>query len=246
MLGYYTPVLLLQAFCLYHAYKNGTQQRWYWLILFFPLVGCLIYLYNNFYSKNNVRTIAESVKVVINTNYRMELLEKELRFSDTVSNKTNLADEYMKNGRYEDAIVLYGDCLKGFMADDPTIRTKLVHAYYLHGAHHKAIEYGCALESEKSFRNAEERIAYAQALHRVDKTEEAEIVFLDMDRTFTNYPHRMAYCKFLMETDKRELAKEKLAELVAEFEHMGSAERRLKRTVIKEISGLYNSIMQPQ
>src|SRR5688572_7886882 len=131
MLGLYTPLLILQAFCVYHAYKNNVEQRWYWLIIFFPLVGCLIYLYHNFYNQSTVQTISQGVKGVVNSNYRVEQLEKALRFNDNVANKVNLADAYAKLGRFEEAIELYTDCLSGFMAEDPELRMKVVHAAFM-------------------------------------------------------------------------------------------------------------------
>lgn len=242
MFGYYTPVLLLQAFCLYHAYRNNTQQMWYWLIIFFPVVGCVIYLYNSFYSRHHIKNLAEGVKGVVNSNYRIEQLEKELRFSDTMKNRTNLADAYVKIGRYAEAIELYSASLQGFMADDPTLRMKLVHAHFLNRDYESAVRLGDQLGSEKSFKNAEERIAYAWALHHQGDTERATQVFDDMDRTFTNYPHRLEYCKFLLETGRRDEASAKLAELIAEFDHMDSTERRLKRNVMREIRGLYGKV----
>jgi hypothetical protein len=62
-------------------------------------------MYHNFYNRNNINTIAEGVKEVVNSNYKIEQLEKALQFSDNITNKTNLADAYVGNNRYTDAIV---------------------------------------------------------------------------------------------------------------------------------------------
>lgn len=242
MFGYYTPVLLLQAFCLYHAYKNNTQQMWYWIIIFFPVGGCLIYLYNSFYNRNNIRNLAEGIKGVVNSNYRIEQLEKELRFADTVTNKTRLADAYVAIGRYQDAVGLYSDCLKGFMADDPALRMKFLQACYFIQDYESTVQCGMQLETEKTFRNAEERIAYAWALYRQGNVDQARLTFEDMDRSFTNYTHRLEYCKFLLEIKESDRSKEKLAELLSEFEYMNSMERKLKRNIMKDIRSLYDSL----
>src|SRR6187402_50163 len=131
MLGFYTPLLIIQALCLYHAYRNNAEQRWYWLIIFIPGIGCALYAYHHLYSRENVQTITQTVKEVVNSNYRIEQLEKALRFSENVTNKINLADAYMQVARYNDAAVLYKDSMQGFMADDPTVQMKLLHAYFL-------------------------------------------------------------------------------------------------------------------
>lgn len=241
MLGLYTPLLILQVLCIYHAYKNNVEQRWYWLIALFPLVGCLIYLYHNFYNRNTVQTLADGVKGVVNSNYRTEQLEKALRFNDNVTNKTNLADAYVKLKRYPEAIALYKECLKGFMAEDPDLRMKVLQAAFLDRDFESVISYGNELDGEKTFRNSEARISFAWTLHLKGKTQEAQKVFEDMNKTFTNYRHRLEYGKFLKETNQLELLKNILMDLSEEFNHMKGTERRSYRGIMQEARDLYTN-----
>ena len=240
MYGFYTPVILLQAFCLYHAYRNNAEQRWYWFILLFPIIGCAIYLFHHFYNRSSIDTIAESVKGAVNSNYRITQLEKALEFSDSIKNRTILADAYVENERYNDAIRLYTESLAGFMADDPGLRMKLLHAHFLNQDYTRAIALGKDLESEKTFRDADQRLAYAWALHYDGKTEAAEKIFQDTDRSFTNYRHRMEYCKFLLHNGRTDELESKLNDLLHEFEHIRGPERRLYRDVIRETRELYS------
>jgi hypothetical protein len=241
MFEFYTPVFVLQAFCLYHAYRHSSEQRWYWLILFIPVIGCALYLYHHFYSRSSVQNIAEGVKVIVNSNYKLEQLEKAYRFSNNLTNRVNLADAYVNHGRYPEAIDLYKESLTGFMADDPVLRMKLLAAHYRSGDYETTVAYGRELEPEKSFRDAEEHIGYAWALHRLGRTEEAGRHFELMDRSFTNYKHRIEYCKFLREVNRLEDLKTKLTELSEEVEHMKGNERRLRREVVREIRELYSA-----
>jgi hypothetical protein len=235
MLGFYTPLIFLEGFCLYHAYKNNVEQRWYYLIIFLPVFGCLFYLYHHFYSRRGIENIGQTVKQVVNSNYRIEQLEKAHRFADNVTNKVNLADAYVSIGRYGDAINLYQECMSGFMADDPTLKMKILSAYFHDKAYDHVVALGKQLENEKTFRNAEERIAYSWSLHFVGKSNEAEAEFSAMNKTFTNYPHRLAYCKFLKGEGKNDLLQELITELTEEFEHMKGPERRLYRGIYSEV-----------
>lgn len=239
MYGFYTPILILQAFCVYHAYRNNAEQRWYWFIMLFPVIGCLFYIYHAFYNRRNMRNIAESLREVVNSNYKIQQLEKNLRFADTVTNRIQLADAYVEIGRHKDAIELYQNCLQGFMDNDPMIRMKLVQGYFSSGEYAKAITYGDSLTSEKAFKNAPARISYAWSLHYNGSSDLAEDVFRDMDRSYTNYEHRTAYCKFLIETKKTEDVKNRLGELMEELEHMKGPERKLYREVKREVYDLY-------
>ncbi len=245
MYGLYVPVLLLQAFCVYHAYKTNAEQRWYWLILLFPVIGGIIYLLQNFNNRSTIDSLTENVREVVVSNYHIDQLEKALRFSDNIKNKVNLADAYAEVGRCDDAIRLYTECLHGFMADDPVIRMKLLRTCFLNGEYERAVTIGNGLATEKDFRHSEERIAYAWALSLSGNLDAAEETFADMDRTFTNYYHRLEYCKFLLKAEKLDIAQEKLRDLLAEFDQMQGLERRTKKHVFREVKDLYTTHFSP-
>ncbi|MFL5728659.1 MAG: CDC27 family protein [Cytophagaceae bacterium] len=236
--GYYTPVLILQAFCLYHAYKNNNQQKWYWIILFFPLGGCLIYLYDNFYSRNKLKSFSEVAKNIVNSNRRIEQLEREVKFNDNVTNKINLADAYMTVDRYEEAVKLYESCLTGFRSDDPFVQMKLLSAYYQHKNYKKVIELGQKLSGYKDFKNSEQRIALAWAYYFENDHAKCLEVFKDCNRTFTNYKHRVEYSKALLQLNKPEEAEGVLASLLEEFELLKGYERSATRGLMREAKEL--------
>lgn len=239
MYGFYAPILFLQAFCIYHAYRKNAEQRWFWLIVLLPLVGSVIYLVYNFNNRETLDTLKENVKVAVNSKYRLEKLENALKFSDNITNKLNLADAYTEEGRHQEAIALYAECLQGFMADDPAIRMKLLKAFYLNGNYRAVVEYGNELESERSFKDSDARVAYAWSLFHEGNVPQAEHVFDQMNIAFTNYHHRMEFCKFLLKTEKPHAAKETLTSMMKEFDQMQSGERRLMRDVLSEVKAVY-------
>lgn len=238
MIGYYTPVLVLQAFCLYHAYRNNSMQSWFWLILFLPGIGCAIYLYHHFYNRSNMETLAEGVKNVVNTNYKLEQLDRAHRLSDNISTKTNLASAYVTYGRFDEAISLYKECLTGFMADDPILQMKLLKAYFLKKDYDAAVIVGQNLQSEKEFRKSDERISFAWALYYQGNHVDAEKEFQDLDRSSANHWQRMEYAKFLVLSDRNDLAYEKLDILLQEFELMRGVERKVNASTIREVREL--------
>jgi hypothetical protein len=244
MLRLYTPVFILQAVTLYLAYRNNAEQRWYWFIIFFPGLGSLLYLFDQYYSQRNISSLTETVKEVVNSNYKTEQLEKAQRFSDNTINRLNLADAYMEIGRYAEAINLYQSTLTGFMEDDPVVRMKLLNALFMAKSYDQVIMLGEKLESEKTFKNAESRISYAWALHYQGKPEAAEKVFQDMNKPFTNFKHRVEYCALLSESSRKEEASVLLEELLEEFENMRGPERKLHRDANRNARNLYTSISQ--
>ncbi|HEY0739815.1 MAG TPA: hypothetical protein VGD40_00080 [Chryseosolibacter sp.] len=238
MYGLYTPVLLLQAFCIYHAYRNGVEYRWYWFIILFPLFGCVFYLIHHFNNRASINNITEAVKGVVNSNYKIEQLEDAYRFSDTLNNRVKLADAYVEVGRAEEAVKLYRESLSGFMSDDLGLQMKLLHAFYVNTEYQEAVDLGASLEQNPQFKKSITRIAYAWALHHSGRTDSAEQIFQDMDKSNTNYEHRLEYCKFLQRLGRTDDMKLKVQELLAEFEFMRGPERKINREMINEVRDL--------
>ena len=227
--------LILQAFCMYHAFTNKSEQKWYWIIMIFPVGGSLFYLYHHFYSRQNVDAVSEGVKAVVNTNYAVQKLEKEVEFSDTNANKKLLAAKYMELNRYEDAIELYESCLEGYNIDNPGILTKLVEAYYHLESYKKVIELADKLKEDTKFLKSEEYVFYAWSLFQLDQHELAEKAFLVTDVSYDNYKHRLDYTDFLFQVDRNKEALDKLEVLIDEFKHMSPQGKRLNKAVIKEL-----------
>ncbi|UTW64384.1 tetratricopeptide repeat protein [bacterium SCSIO 12741] len=226
MFRFYTPILILQFFCLYHAYKNKSESWWYILILMFPLVGCLIYLYKHFYSRQNVERVSEGVKQVINTNYHVDKMEKQHRFNDSVGNRINLADAYCGVGRFEEAVELYESCREGYLHDDPGLIMKLMVTHFQMENYRPVVELGKSLEGNKDFEDDSSRVAYAWSLHHLGDQEEAYQAFEIMDVRFSHYGPRLEFCKFLDASGKRDEARERLDQMLDEISHMTRRERK--------------------
>lgn len=238
MYGFYTPILLLQAFCIYHAYRNNVEYRWYWFIILFPLFGCVFYLIHHFNNRASINNITEAVKGVVISNYKIGQFEDAYRFSDTLNNRVKLADAYVEVGRVEEAVKLYRESLTGFMSDDLGLQMKLLHALYVNSQYQEAVDLGASLERNPQFKKSLARIAYAWALHHSGRTDSAEQIFQDMDKSNTNYEHRLEYCKFLQRLGRTDDMKYKVEELLAEIEFMRGPERKLNRNMINEVREL--------
>jgi hypothetical protein len=234
---YYYLVIALQGFCLYHAYKNNTQQKWYWLIIFVPVIGGLIYLYDNFYNRRNVSNLTEGVKGVVNSNYNIEKLEKTLKFSDTFVNKINLADAYASKGRLEEAINLYESCKVGIYKDNPDLFQKLSKAYFLNKNYSKIITL-----SKELAPTGEGKITLAWALHYAGESDKAEVKFKEMGGRFTNFEARTAYAQFLLEKNRSHEANDILCDIIEEYDSMSNYEKNLRKGTVSEAKRILKTI----
>lgn len=238
MARFFPLIMALQAFCLYHAYSNKTNQKWYWIILFFPFIGSLIYLYSNFYSRRNLDTVTEGVKETFVKNYTIDKLERNLKFSNTFSNKMELADEYHKVGQFERALELYDSCKEGIHEDDPLLLTKLIRNHYALKNFETVTQYGSRLIDDREFKSSEENSMYAWSLSEIGNQEKAIEVFEELDIQFSNYQSRVDYIQFLIHIEYHSQAREKINTLLEELESMDSYEKSLNKAIIKEVKYL--------
>lgn len=242
MLPAFYLLMAMQGFCLYHAYQNRTDQKWYYIILFIPYIGCLFYLYDAFFNRSTVTEVTETIKHVVNSNYKIEQLEKEAQFNDSATNNMRLADAYMEIGRHAEAAQLYDISRVGFMTDDEGLKRKLIDAWYRAGEFEKCVALEAELKDTKAFRNSLERVSLAWALHKLGRNDEAQKHFDDMNRTFSNYAQRYSYCEFLIATSNLPRARELAGELATEFEMMKGPERRLYREIMRQVANMQQSL----
>ncbi|MGK0316704.1 MAG: hypothetical protein ACI86M_002939 [Saprospiraceae bacterium] len=242
MFKFYPLVVLLYAFCIYHAYTNKADQKWFWIILIFPFFGSSFYLYDTFYRRDEINVIKEEVKSTLVPDYKSNKLEKHLKYTDTVTNRIVLGDEYSRKGNYVEALALYNSCNEGLYKDDVHLLLKILKSNYLLDDYKAVIAFGDKIKQKKEFTNSNEKAAYAWALYYENRNEEALKNFEDLNISYSNYESRLEYARFLNLLDKRHETKSLIEEMLEEIESMDSYEKKLKKAIYKEIKNAYSRI----
>lgn len=233
---------MIQVFCIYHAYKHKTEQKWFWIIIVFPFIGSCIYLYHHFYNRRNIEGLKEGFKETFIENYTIKKLEKELKFSDTYNNRLLLAKEHVNVGNNHRAIEVLETFCEGSYANDYDLNATLLQANYEIDNFQKAVDYGNKIEDVKEFVNSNFLIAYAWANYRIGQISKADQLFEKIDHKYCNYDYRLEYAYFLNETDRKAVALQKLEDLMEEINEMDSYEKNLNKRAAREIKNLYRKI----
>jgi hypothetical protein len=131
---FYLPTLLIvavQVFFAIHCVRNG-KPAWLFIILFFPLVGSLVYLFLEFLpemrARGTVSSTARKVRDRINPAAEIQRLEDQVAISNSLVNRLALARGYLRVGRGDEAIALYRASATGLYEDDPTVLSELAAA----------------------------------------------------------------------------------------------------------------------
>ncbi|WP_420572334.1 hypothetical protein [Kordia sp.] len=235
MFRFYTPVLILQIFCLYHAYKNRKEYFWYLLIFMLPFLGAIIYLITQVFNKSDLESMKEEIATIIIPSKKVKDAEKRLAFSDTFQNRVALADAHFENGDYENASIHYEAALKGNFEKDFYVITKMISAMSQSENYEEVIRLAEEIKDNHEFKNSKSQYIYGLALDKLGRIEEAEENLKTVDQRYSNYGERLILAKFYEKNGKRTKAIELLDEIITESAHMSPQNRKTYRQVVTNV-----------
>lgn len=239
---YFYFIIALQGYCLYHLYKNRNAYYWVFLILFLPLIGCIIYLITQVYNKRDADKIQENLVSIINPTKKIKDLERKLKFSETYQNKVDLADAYLQINSYDRAIPYYLDALNDNLQNDQYAIKKLIECYFSIQDYEKVILYAEKIKDSSEFIKSRSQFLYGLALEKTGRPDEAEINLKEIDVRYSFYEERLILAQFLLERHKNEEAKTILNDIYSESQNMTRQNQRIYRNTIAEVEKLKNSL----
>lgn len=234
----YYLIIALQGFCIYHLFKNRNPYYWIFLIIFLPVVGCIIYLITQVYNKRDAEKITSEITHIINPTKKIKDLEKQLQFSESYQNRVNLADAYLEIKDYNNAIPHYLEALEGNLQNDLYIIKQLIEAYFKIEDFEQVALYAEKIKEHSEFKKSRVQFLYGLALERLGKFDKAETNLKAIDIRYSFYNERLIYAKFLISRKKEAEAKEILEEIQAESQHMTKPNKKLFRATIQEVEKL--------
>ena len=227
--NFYYVSIVLQAICVYHCIRHGNQNKWIWIIVFLPFIGCLIYFFSEIVTGREVGRMQSGLGEIINPSGSIRKLESNLRFSDTFANRIALADAYLAAGDTDKAISIYEESLKGAFEENEYVLSQLVVAYHRKKLYAKAVWAAEKIKRLPQFNFSHCHVLYADSLVQTGNTTAAEAEFKAMNGKFSHYEGRYYYALFLLKQDRPEEAHQLLSDIVVESKHLSARERRYYR-----------------
>ncbi|WP_299111992.1 hypothetical protein [uncultured Winogradskyella sp.] len=239
---HYYLIIALQAYCIYHAYKNHKPYYWFFLIFFIPVLGSLIYIITQVYNKSDADKIQSELTSIINPTKKIKDLEKKLEFSDTYSNRIELADAYLSNGDFPNAILNYKETLKDTAQNNLYAHQQLILCYFQLKDFVGVLDSSELIKTKSEFKGSKQQFCYGLALKELGELEKAESELKQIDRPYSNYTERLELAKFYIENNRTTEGKELLSEISTESQHMTKPNRRIYRTTIAEVERLLKTL----
>ena len=213
-------VVLLIQFCFaYHALKTGRPYWWMFVIMAFPVAGCIIYYFVEVFpgsrEHRGANRAARKLARVLQPDADLRRRAEELEVCGSVDNRIALAAECMNHQMYPEAARLYESCLNGVHASDGTILFGLAQALVEAGEWSKASAVIERLKSSVSkFRPLETQLLQARLLEGRGENDAALSAYRGLIPAFVGLEARYRYGSFLLRLGRQEAAIEVFNDVV--------------------------------
>ena len=238
----YFLIIALQGFCIYHAIKNSREYYWYFLILFLPVIGSIIYLITQVFNKRDLDVVQNEIVSVINPTKKVNDLRKQVEFADTFQNRVLLGDALYEIKDYNSGICEYEIALNDNYESDTGVVKKLLEGYYQTNQFDKVIFCAEKIDQKSDFKGSRSQFLYGLALKEEGRSNEAEENLRSIDQRYSNYEERYILAQFLISRGKNIDAKEILSEIMLESQHMSKHNHNKYRGVVNDVKKLITSI----
>jgi hypothetical protein len=130
-------IILLQLTVLFHAMKTGRPYYWIFIIMAFPILGCVIYFIVEMLpgsrQERRLKMIGQDIVKAINPDRDLKRRAEELEICGSVENKLKMADECVERGMFDEAIRLYEGARSGQYEFAPDLLHGLARARFFNG-----------------------------------------------------------------------------------------------------------------
>lgn len=227
-------VLLIQLCFAYHALKTGRQYWWLFVIMGFPVMGCLLYYFIEvFPSSRESRSAVKAVRAIskaLDPDKDLRARVADLDTCGSVENRILLARECVAHRMDAEAAALYRSCLTGVHESDPDIRHGLATALLLNSNYGEALAFAQRLRaSHPTYRVADIGLVIARALEGTHRLDEALAELRVLADTYPGEEGRWRYGALLSRLGRTQAAQEVFRRMLRNGERMPAHYRDAQR-----------------
>jgi hypothetical protein len=213
-------ILVLQVVCIVHAAKTGRFWPWGYVVLFLPGFGALAYvlieLLPEWFGSVQGQQTRQRVVGTLDPGRRYRQLTDQLEVTDTIANRSALAEECLELGKFEEALGHYDHILSLPLGDDAVYAFGKARAQFGLGRAQDAV---ATLDDLRvrwpDYQSADAHLLYARALEESGRTDDALSEHQAVANYFPGAEARVRYGLLLDKAGRQAEAKKLLTETLA-------------------------------
>ena len=219
-------VTLLSLGFMIHAAKTGRFMPWFYVILFLPGLGAAAYvvveLAPAWFGSYGGQRARGQISATLNPAGRYRQLKDELAVVDTIANRSTLAEECLRLGKFDEALAQYEAILAKPLGDEPAYLVGKARALFGLGRAREAV---ATLEATE-LQSPEGQLLYAMSLEAVGRNDEALVNYERAARHYPGPEARVRRAQLLQRMGRAGDAQEIAAEVVADLTRAPSYVRK--------------------
>lgn len=220
-------VIFIQFCFAFHALRSGKPHWWIFVIMGFPVAGCVLYYFIEvFPTTRESRTAEKAVRAIARSfdpdkDFRARVADVES--CGSVANRMALAQECVSRGIYDEAETLYRSCLTGVHANDPDVLFGYASTLVLKSSFQLALpELQGLIDHHPSYRSVDVRMFLGEACEGTGDYDRALAEFSDLADTYPGEEGRWRYGALLKRMGRAVEANDVFRGMVKRAERMPS------------------------
>ncbi len=224
-------LLLINIVLIVHAAKTGRFWPWGFVILFIPVFGALAYvlveLLPEWFGSAQGQRTRRRVTSTLDPGKRYRALTEQLEVTDTIANRTALAEECLALGKFAEAKAHYEHVLSLPLGDDPAYALGKARAEFGLG---NAAATVATLDDLRArwpdYQSADGHLLYARALEQSGRTADALAEYAAVANYYPGAEARVRYGLLLARQGRQAEAKTIFSEVLAQLKRAPKYVRR--------------------
>jgi hypothetical protein len=230
---------VVQALLIVHCIKTGRNQLWIWVLAMLPVASIIAYtaaelLPDLLRSRTTQRTV-KGMKKALDPEADLRRLAARAQISGGVDASQRYAEELQKVGRYEEAIGIYRQLLRGLYEHDPNLMLGLARAHF---AAEKPADARATLDElirlNPDYRSSEGHLLYARALEREGQMQRALDEYKALSAYFAGAEAAVRYAQLLRAQGQADAARAVLKALLDQSAVAPAHYRRTQEEWLKQ------------
>src|SRR5688572_4095453 len=117
--------VIIQGCFIFHVFRTRRPYWWAFIILSFPVIGCVVYYFIEIFpgtqEARRAEKLARAIGKRVGGDKEFARRVEEVEICGSVDNKLALARECMTRGLHDEAARLFRTCMQGLYADDSNL-----------------------------------------------------------------------------------------------------------------------------